>query len=872
MQQRPVGTVTFLFTDMEGSSRAWDSYPSETRAALQRHDEIVAREVETHNGAIILERGEGDSVFAVFTRGSDAVAAAFDIQRAFQKEPWPSHVPVRVRMAIHTGEAVADYRGPDVNRAARIRAIGHGEQILVSGVTAEIVRGTLPENAALIDLGQHRLQDLAETERVFQLAHPELREEFPPLKSLGNFRQNLPVQLTSFVGRERERETVRALINNHRVVTLVGSGGCGKTRLAIQVGAELLEQFPDGLRFVDLAPLSDPSLVLDGIATAVEVKLEQGDAKDDALVRTLKGTKTLIILDNCEHIVRACADAVSVLLRTGEHVRVLATSREPLGLLGESTWRVPSLSLPDDTTSVEEVSTCEAIQLFVDRAAAARQGFALTAGNAQIIVDMCRTLEGVPLAIELAAARMKALSPREIRDRLSDRFRLLTGGRGRHQTLRSAIDWSYDLLSDQERGLFQRLSVFAGSFDLAAVEAILPESDPLDRIEQLVDKSLVTVEQVNDDELRYRLLETLRQYGAERLVEAGEEEDARERHFRHYLAVAERAYQQRIEDEAARLAALEANHDDFRVALQWARSRPRDLLQLASALGWFWHLRSYYREGRSWLEEALRLNPAERSGQKARALWALSMILNWQGDVAAARPLAKESLDLWRKSNDPLELALALESIGWSHFAASNYSEALRSMEDCVASYRKLGSAKLITRGRVAVGQMLAALGNVERTEQLARETLAEGRAQGEPKFVHFSLHYLADCALWRGDAKNAVQLYGESLRAALDYGNEMEAATEMQGMAMGLMASEREEQGFRLYGASCTRLTELHTTMIDEVAFWVKFRERYLPPARERIGGAAAVKAEQEGYAMGWQKALAYAFVAAAEDVVEVE
>ncbi len=866
MQDRPVGTVTFLFTDMAGSSRAWESYPSETRAALQRHDEIMALQVEAHDGAIILERGEGDSVFAVFTRESDAVSAAFDIQRAFQREPWPSHVPVRVRMAIHTGETARDYRGPDVNRAARIRGIAYGGQILVSGVTAEIVRGTLPGNATLIDLGQHRLRDLAQTEHLFQLAHPDLRGEFPPLKSLGNFRQNLPVQLTSFIGRESEQKTVRALINDHRVVTLLGSGGCGKTRLAIQIAADLLEQFPDGVRFVDLSPLSDPSLVLDGIAAAVEVKLEQGDAKDDALVRTLKGTRTLIILDNCEHLVRACADAVSVLLRTGEHVRILATSREPLGLPGESTWHVPSLSLPDAAASVKDVSACEAVQLFVDRAAAARQGFVLGAGNAQAIVDICRTLEGMPLAIELAAARVKALSPREIWDRLSDRFRFLTGGRGRHETLRSAIDWSYDLLSEQERGLFRRLSVFAGSFDLAAVEAIWSEGDPLDRIEQLVDKSLVTVEQLNEDRLRYRLLETLRQYGAERLVEAGEEQDARERHFRHYLAVAEGVYQQRIEDEAASLAALEADHDDFRVALQWARSRPRDLLRLASALGWFWHLRSHYREGRTRLEEALRLNPAERSGEKARALWALSMILNWQGDVAAARPLAEESLELWRESNDPLELALALESIGWSHFAASNYSEALRSMEDCVASYRKLGSAKLITRGRVAVGQMLAALGDVERTEQLARETLAEGRAQGEPKFVHFSLHYLADCALWRGDAKSAVQLYGESLRAALDYGNEMEAATEMQGMAMGLMGSEREEEGFRLYGASCARLTELHTTMIDEVAFWVKFRERYLPPARERIGAVAAIEAEQEGRAMSWQKSLAYAFAAAAE------
>ena len=861
MAMRPVGTVTFLFTDMEGSTRAWEAHPKETRAALQRHDEIVARAIEANRGTIILERGEGDSVFAVFERASDAVAAACELQLALGKEEWPSEMPLRVRVGIHTGEADADYRGAHVNRTARIRAIGHGEQILLSAVTAGIVRGTLPDGTSLIDLGQHRLRDVSDMEHVFQLAHPDFRENFPPLRSVSNFRQNLPVQLTSFVGRGRERKEVAALIDDHRVVTLIGSGGSGKTRLAIQVGADELEKFPDGVRFVDLAPLNDAPLVVDAIASSIGIKVEQGISVVDALVRTLEGTKTLVIIDNCEHVIKACADTVTGLLRAGESVRVLATSREPLGLAGEMTWRVPSLSLSDDATKIEEIGESEAVQLFVDRACAVRPGFTLTSANAQAITDICRTLEGLPLAIELAAARAKALAAHQIRDRLSDRFRLLTGGRGRHQTLRSTIDWSYDLLSEKERALFRRLCVFAGGFDLPAVQAIWPDGDPLDHIEQLVDKSLVTVEQLTDEKLRYRLLETLRQYGAERLVEVGEEDEARERHFAHYLGVAERAYAQRIEHEAEMLASLEADHDDFRAALEWSRSQPRDLLRLASSLGWFWHLRSHYREGRTWLEQALALNPTERSRERARALWALSMILNWQGDVAAARPLAEESLALWRTTDDPLELALALESVGWSHFAASNYSEALRSMEDCVEAYRRLGSAKLITRGRVAVGQMLAALGDVERTEPLARETLAEGRAQGEPKFVHFSLHYLADCALWCGDAKNAVQLYSESLRAALDYGNEMEAATEMQGMAMGLMGSGRAEEGFRLYGRSCARFTELQTTMVDEVAFWVKFRERYLPPARERIGAAAAEKAEKEGRSMGWEQALAYAF-----------
>lgn len=345
--------------------------------------------------------------------------------------------------------------------------------------------------------------------------------------------------------------------------------------------------------------------------------------------------------------------------------------------------------------------------------------------------------------------------------------------------------------------------MFAAGSDLQAVEAIC--GDSLDTIEHLVDKSLVIVEQLGDDRLRYRLLETLRHYAAERLAEVGEEESARERHFNYYVDLAERSYSRRIEDEAASLASVDADHDNFRSALQWARTRPRDLLRLASVLGWFWHLRSYYREGRAWLEEALAATPNDRSPDAARALWALSMILNWSGD-ACARRLADRSLELWQENGDPLELALALEGIGYSQFMCGDYADALQSMEECLEQYRKFGSAKLITRGRVNVGQMLVALGNVERTEPLARETLAEGRAQNEPKFIHYSLHYLGDCALWRGEPEKAVRIYGDSLRAALDYGNQTEASTEMQGIAMGLAGSGQEEEALRLYGASCAQ------------------------------------------------------------------
>src|SRR5206468_8243117 len=373
MANRPVGRVTFLFTDVEGSTRAWEAHPAETHDALKPQDEIVAREIEAYHGALILERGEGDSVFAVFAHATDAVAAAFEIQCALRAQTWPPNVPIRVRMAIHTGEAGADYRGPHVNRAARLRAIAHGEQMLISGVPAGILRDALPDGASLSELGCHRLRDLSELEHVFQLAHPELRFDFPPLKSLTSFRQNLPIQLTSFIGRVGEQKTVRALIEKHRVVTLVGAGGCGKTRLAIQVGADELENFPDGVRFVDLAPLSGTGLVMDAIAAAL--KIEAGLSAIDAVVKALEGTQTLIILDNCEHLLAECAEAVSALLRASGGVRVLATSREPLGLAGEMMWRGPPVFLPDGERSAEGVGGCEAVQVFVDRAGAAGAGF-----------------------------------------------------------------------------------------------------------------------------------------------------------------------------------------------------------------------------------------------------------------------------------------------------------------------------------------------------------------------------------------------------------------------------------------------------------------------------------------------------------------
>lgn len=464
----------------------WEEAPDLMPKTIERHDEIALSVIENNGGRVVKSRGEGDSVFAVFPRASEAVAAAAKLQVALRTEPWPAKTPIKVRMALHTGEAQErdeDYYGAPVNRCARLRAIAHGGQIVVSLTTEELVRDGLKGGVSLKDLGLHRLKDLSRPEQVFQVLHPELPEDFPPLRSLDALPNNLPQQLTSFIGREQVIAEVLDIFKHTRLLSLTGSGGAGKTRLALQVAADLLEDYEDGVWLIELAVLADPNLVAQSVATTIGVREEPGRPILATLTDFLKAKKVLLVLDNCEHLLSACATLCDHLLRACPGLYILATSREGLNIAGETTYRVPSLGLPDPRAqqAISDLVQVEAVRLFVERAQAAQPGFQVNEQNAASLAQLCVRLDGIPLAIELAAARVKALSVDQINQRLDDRFRLLTGGSRtalpRQQTLRALIDWSYDLLTPEEQTLLRRLSVFAGGWTLEAAEAVCADSD-----------------------------------------------------------------------------------------------------------------------------------------------------------------------------------------------------------------------------------------------------------------------------------------------------------------------------------------------------------------------------------------------------------
>ena len=544
----PTGTVTFLFTDLEASTRLWETHPEAMPAALARHDSLLRQAVEAHGGTVV--KTTGDGLHAAFASALAAAHAAVAAQQALEAEAWGDPGPLRVRAALHTGEAElrdGDYYGPALNRAARLMGAAHGGQILLSAATAALLQQA---DLQLIDLGEHRLRDLAAVEHVFQLNTPGLRSDFPPISSLATYAHNLPVQLTSFVGREREMAEVKRLLSTTRLLTLTGPGGTGKTRLALQAAADLLDRYAGGAWLVELATLSDPSLIGQAVAAALCIQEQPGRSLDEVLIDYLRYKRLLLLLDNCEHLVEACARLADRLLRACPDLTILVSGREALSIAGEVTFQVPSLRVPPvpdpaDPPPASAMLAYEATRLFVERAQAARPDFRLTDANAPAVAQICYRLDGIPLAIELAAARVKVLPPEQIAARLSDRFRLLTGGSRtalpRQQTLQALIDWSWDLLPEPERRLLRRLSVFAGGWTLEAAEAVASgdaggqESlDVLEGLVQLVAKSLVMA----GDEGRYHLLETIRQYARDRLWAAGEGEALRDRHAGFFLALA----------------------------------------------------------------------------------------------------------------------------------------------------------------------------------------------------------------------------------------------------------------------------------------------------------------------------------------------
>lgn len=702
----PTGTVTFLVTDIEGSTQLWEQRPEAMRAALARHDVLLRQAIADNSGVVF--KTIGDAFCAAFGTAPDALNAAFAAQCALQAEPWPDALALAVRMALHTGAAEYrdnDYFGQPLNRAARLLAAGHGGQVLLSDVAHDLTRDFLPPSAGLKSLGEHRLRDLGRPEHVYQLLHPDLPSEFVPLKSLDNpaLPNNLPQQVTSFIGREKEIEAVKSLLGKTQLLTLTGSGGCGKTRLALQVAAEVLESFPDGAWSVELAALADPALVPQSVAQALNVSEAAGKPLLQTLVDYLKAKHLLLVLDNCEHVLEACARLADALLRNCPLVQMLASSREALGIAGEQTYRIPPLSLPDarQMQTVESVTQYEAVRLFIARALSVQPQFTITNANAPALAQLCVRLDGIPLAIELAAARVRSLSVEEINGKLDNRCRLLTGGSRtalpRQQTLRALIDWSYDLLNAQEKVLLCRLAVFAGGWTLEAAEAVgigdeVEEWEVLDLLTSLADKSLLVAEQ-EQGQTRYRLLETIRQYARDRLIESGDVEKVRERHQAFFVAFAEEAAPHlRGREQAAWIHRLETEHDNLRAALEWRSDEAS--LRMVGVIWQLWGVRGYLSEGRTRLTSALAGTDAQaRTRLRARALNGAGGLAWSQGDYLAAQALHEEALTIQRALGNEWGVASCL---GSDTYSQGNYPAARILYQEALELGKELGTSRAL--------------------------------------------------------------------------------------------------------------------------------------------------------------------------------
>ncbi len=682
-------------------------------------------------------------------------------------------------MGLHTGAPMKTregFVGLDVHRAARICQAGWGGQILISEGTQQLL-DPLPEGVELRDRGLHRLKDLQRPEHIFQVIHPALPADFPALRSLDPRLTNLPIQLSSFVGRERELTEVTDLASRSRLITLTGPGGTGKTRLALQVAAEHTDSFKDGVWLMEFAAVTDAAAVPRVVAAVLNVREQPREPLATTLAEALGTRRILLIFDNCEHVVATAAELADALLRSCPNLSVLSTSREPLGVSGETTYPVPSMALPDPDhlPAPEALPGYEAIRLFADRATAVLPTFRLSAANAVAVVQVCRRLDGIPLAVELAAARVKVLSVEEIAKRLDERFRLLVGGSRtappRHQTLRAAMDWGYDLLSEAERAVLRRLAVFAGGFTLEAAERVcaaegVDAADLLDLLSHLVDKSLVVAD-TEDGPPRYRMLETVRQYGQDRLREGGEERAARERHRDWFLHLAERAEPElRGHQQSDWLDLLERERDNLRAALEWSLTSANTdaALRLAVALIWFWDTRAYFREGRDWLGRALAAPEPIRSRLRGQA-WSAAGHLAWhQSDYREARTLIEEGLEIFTELKDASGIADSLWFLGLTVSEQGEYAKAVETYERGLALYRELGDRRGVLEILNWMGFTENARGNVERAASLHTEALALARELAVPRMIAVALYGLGHAASARGDRAGARALYEESL------------------------------------------------------------------------------------------------------------
>jgi predicted ATPase/class 3 adenylate cyclase len=873
MRDLPTGTLTMLFSDIEGSTVLLSRLGAGYGEALSAQRAVLRAAISDWRGH---ELGtEGDSFFVVFESAADAVGCCVAVQRALAGRTWPGGAAVRVRMGLHSGEPARHedgYIGMDVHRAARIAATAHGGQVVLSGVTWELAQSGLPTGLSVRDLGFHRLKDIDGPEHIYQLAGPGLPEHFPPLKSLGAA-TNLPVPITPLVGRDSDREQLCGLIRQPgtRLVTLTGPGGVGKTRLAVDAAASLGESFPHGIYFSALATVRDADVMWKAIAGDLSV---DGD-EPAAVMEHLRDRRTLLVLDNLEQV-HGGTEVVAALLAAAPRLVVLATSRGPLHLQGEHELPVPPLGLPDEP-AIAAVTASAAVRLFVQHADMVRPGFVVTGENAADIAAICRRLDGLPLAIELAASRVRLLSAKALLARLDHSMALAAADAGRpsrQQTLRATIAWSYDLLPPGPAAALRRAGVFAGGCDLDALAAVAlagdgpgapaDPADPLELVSELMDVSLITVTEGADGEPRVGLLETVREFALERLAEAGELDGAQRRHAGHYAALAEQAHPQLYGPaQLAALDQLEAEHDNLRAALTWSlepqaagvtdATRVATGLRLVEALVAFWHRHGHATEGRRWLQRAIELVNDDTEATLAAVAHGLGMLLTQQAEFAAAVPLFERSLAIYRDAGERDQEAKELNSLGITHCYLGDLTTARSLLEESAALARDTGNEHRLAAALANLGLTETIAGDFDRAREVLREAVALDEKHGDQLGLVYDKHALTMISLRSGHTQEARDLLSTALDFVASAGDSDILATTLELAACTAAGLGEPLRAARLAGAAAA-VRQIAGMPI--AAHDAKLLEEFLDPARATMTRAEWHAEYGAGRALGQEQA----------------